>query len=156
MTDTDIEEMFSRLRWPPNGEPRCPKCGSEARYEIQCRSFRNSALWRCANPPCRTDFSLLSRTLLANGKLPLRSYLLAFEAFANRTTWKCGNQIQRAAKMNSKAGYLLSLKLHSLLKHENERVTTEELLRRALHTKPQPEHWRRYRPVATWPPRPRV
>lgn len=146
MSDADIEALFYRLRWPPKGQPFCPRCGVGNAYMLS--EYRH---WRCSNSTCRKDFTLLSGTLLAGAKLPLRTYYLALDAFANRTTWKCGSQIQRAAQMNSKAGYLLSVKLHSLLADESERISTEELIRRALHAKPQPEHWNKFRKVKTLP-----
>jgi transposase-like protein len=136
MTDAEIEALFYQVRWPRMGEPTCPRCGTGDPYPIKSRR-----MWRCSNfRQCRADFTLLSGTLFHAGKLPLRVYLAACEAFANRLQWRCGREIARAARVSEKVGYALSLKLETLVSKE-ETLTPGEVLMRALRADPQPQVW---------------
>ena len=80
MSDTGVENVFLRLRWPDtDGKPTCPRCGCAICYA--CRRSANQPRWRCK--ACCHDLSLTSGTLFAWHKLPLRTYLLAVAVFCN-------------------------------------------------------------------------
>ncbi len=80
MSDTGVEDVFLRLRWPDtDGKPTCPRCGCAICYA--CRRPAGHLRWRCK--ACRHDFSITSGTLFAWHKLPLRTYLLAVVVFCN-------------------------------------------------------------------------
>ncbi len=80
MSDTGVENVFLRLRWPDtDGKPTCPRCGCAICYA--CRRSADQPRWRCK--VCCHDFSLTSGTLFAWHKLPLRTYLLAVAVFCN-------------------------------------------------------------------------
>jgi len=80
MSDSGVENVFLRLRWPEtDGKPVCPDCGCATCYA--CRRPEGQLRWRCK--ACRRDFSITSGTLFAWHKLPLRTYLLAVVVFCN-------------------------------------------------------------------------
>jgi hypothetical protein len=73
MSDRAVENVFLRLRWPPDGKLVCPGCRC-----MICYAYPRSASqprWRCN--ACRSDFSITSGTLFAWHKLR--------EAMASRT-----------------------------------------------------------------------
>jgi len=85
MSDTGVENVFLRLRWPAtDGKPVCPDCGCMIAYD--CRRPEGQPRWRCK--ACRGDFSITSGTLFAWHKLPLRTYMLAVVAFCNEVKGK--------------------------------------------------------------------
>ena len=85
MSDTGVENVFLRLRWPEtDGKPVCPDCGCTICYA--CRRPAGQLRWRCK--ACRHDFSITSGTLFAWHKLPLRTYLLAVAGFCNEVKGK--------------------------------------------------------------------
>ncbi len=80
MSDSGVENVFLRLRWPKtDGKPVCPDCGCAICYT--CRRPAGQLRWRCK--ACRHDFSITSGTLFAWHKLPLRTCLLAVAGFCN-------------------------------------------------------------------------
>ncbi len=80
MSDSGVENVFLRLRWPEtDGKPVCPDCGCTICYA--CRRPAGQLRWRCK--ACRGDFSITLGTLFAWHKLPLRTYLLAVAGFCN-------------------------------------------------------------------------
>jgi len=85
MSDTGVENVFLRLRWPEtDGKPVCPDCGCTICYA--CRRPEGQLRWRCK--ACHRDFSITSGTLFAWHKLPLRTYLLAVAGFCNEVKGK--------------------------------------------------------------------
>ncbi len=85
MSDSGVENVFLRLRWPEtDGKPVCPDCGCSICYA--CRPPAGQLRWRCK--ACRGDFSITSGTLFAWHKLPLRTYLLAVAGFCNEVKGK--------------------------------------------------------------------
>src|SRR3978361_1895270 len=85
LSDTGVEDVFLRLRWPDTGgKPVCPDCGCSICYA--CRRPAGQLRWRCK--ACRHDFSITSGTLFAWHKLPPRTYLLAVAGFCNEVKGK--------------------------------------------------------------------
>jgi transposase-like protein len=77
--------MFRQIRWDQtNGAPVCPKCGGLDAYE--CRRPSGALRFRCK--ACKADFTITSRTLFDNHKLPLRMYLAAIAVFCNEVKGK--------------------------------------------------------------------
>src|SRR5271167_2943836 len=71
MTELEAEAAFAKVRWPAtNGEPVCPECGGLNPYD--CRRPSGAPRFRCR--ACKGDFSIVSGTLFASHKLPLRVY----------------------------------------------------------------------------------
>ena len=80
MSDSGVENVFLRLRWPEtDGKPVCPDCGCAICHA--CRRPADPLRWRCK--ACRRGVSITSGTLFAWHKLPLRACLLAVAAFCN-------------------------------------------------------------------------
>jgi hypothetical protein len=66
MSDSGVENVFLRLRWPEtDGMPVCPGCGGTICYA--CPRISGRPRWRCK--ACRGDFSITSGTLFAWHKL---------------------------------------------------------------------------------------
>ena len=100
MSDSGVENVFLRLRWPEtDGKPVCPDCGCTICYA--CRRPAGQLRWRCK--ACRSDFSITSGTLFAWHKLPLRTYLLAVAGFCNEVKGKSMLAFSRELDVQYKA-----------------------------------------------------
>jgi transposase-like protein len=112
MTDTGVENVFLRLRWPDtDGKPVCPDCGCPTCFT--CRRTGGQPRWRCT--ACRHDFSLTSRTLFAWHKLPLRSYLLAVAVFCNEVKGKSMLALARDLDVQYKTAFVMAHKLREAM-----------------------------------------
>ena len=112
MSDTAVENVFLRLRWPDtDGKPVCPDCGCPTCYV--CRRVGGQPRWRCT--ACRSDFSLTSGTLFAWHKLPLRSYLLAVAVFCNEVKGKSMLALARDLDVQYKTAFVLAHKLREAM-----------------------------------------
>jgi len=112
MSDTGVENVFLRLRWPEtDGKPVCPDCGCAICYA--CRRPEGQLRWRCK--ACRGDFSITSGTLFAWHKLPLRTYLLAVAGFCNEVKGKSMLAFSRELDVQYKTAFVLAHKLREAM-----------------------------------------
>ena len=112
MSDTGVENVFLRLRWPEtDGKPVCPDCGCSICYA--CRRPSGQLRWRCK--ACRGDFSITSGTLFAWHKLPLRTYLLAVAGFCNEVKGKSMLAFSRELDVQYKTAFVLAHKLREAM-----------------------------------------
>jgi transposase-like protein len=112
LSDTGVEDVFQRLRWPDTGgKPVCPDCGCLICYA--CRRPAGQLRWRCK--ACRGDFSITSGTLFAWHKLPLRTYLLAVVVFCNEVKGKSMLALARDLDVQYKTAFVLAHKLREAM-----------------------------------------
>jgi len=112
MSDTGVENVFLRLRWPEtDGKPVCPDCGCTICYA--CRRPEGQLRWRCK--ACRGDFSITSGTLFAWHKLPLRTYLLAVAGFCNEVKGKSMLAFSRELDVQYKTAFVLAQKMREAM-----------------------------------------
>jgi len=112
MSDTGVENVFLRLRWPDtDGKPTCPRCGCAICYA--CRRSAGQPRWRCK--ACCHDFSPTSGTLFAWHKLPLRTYLLAVAVFCNEVKGKSMLALARDLDVQYKTAFVLAHKLREAM-----------------------------------------
>lgn len=100
LDDAEIHDLLCRLRWPPNGEPICPRCGG-------CESGQRYArqLFRCR--ACRHEFSVTSGTSLQSGRLPLSVVLEAAFLFATARKGVSSTQMSDWVRIGQKSIWLL-------------------------------------------------
>jgi len=112
MSDSGVENVFLRLRWPEtDGKPVCPNCGCTICYA--CRRPAGQLRWRCK--ACCGDFSITSGTLFAWHKLPLRTYLLAVAGFCNEVKGKSMLAFSRELDVQYKTAFVLAHKLREAM-----------------------------------------
>ncbi len=112
MSDSGVENVFLRLRWPEtDGKAVCPDCGCTICYA--CRRPEGQLRWRCK--ACRGDFSITSGTLFAWHKLPLRTYLLAVAGFCNEVKGKSMLAFSRELDVQYKTAFVLAHKLREAM-----------------------------------------
>lgn len=112
MSDSAVENVFRRLRWPEtDGKPVCPACGVTICHA--CPRPTGQSRWRCQ--ACRHDVSITAGTLFAYHKLPLRTYLLAIAAFCNEVKGKCMLALARELDAQYKTAFVLAHKLREAM-----------------------------------------
>src|SRR5271170_3222990 len=115
MTELEAEAAFAKVRWPAtNGEPVCPECGGLNAYD--CRRPSGAPRFRCR--ACRGDFSIVSGTLFASHKLPLKGYLAAIAIFCNEVKGKAALALSRDLGTSYKTSFVLAHKLREAMAEE--------------------------------------
>lgn len=107
--DEEIFTFFCQLRWPKErGVPTCPKCSSQALYNIPSRKQ-----WRCKN--CDKTFSLTSGTWIHSIKLPLRKIFKATIYYVNAAKGILALQQSQNLNIHYKSAYVLNQKIRSAI-----------------------------------------
>lgn len=112
MSEDQAHEAFRCIRWAETGgKPVCPYCGCDA-----CYTFTARRIFKCK--ACQKQFSVTSRTIFANRKLPIRDYLLAIAIFVNGAKGYAALQLSRDLNVQYKTAFVLSHKLREALTAE--------------------------------------
>src|ERR1700720_2038086 len=121
MSDEEAHAKFVAIRWAENdGQPYCPKCGCVAVYAYATRK-----LWKCR--VCHYQFSVTARTIFADRKLPIRTYLLAIAIFANGAKGHSALQLSRDLDCQYKTAFVLAHKLREAMGSEVHNPDLPEL-----------------------------
>lgn len=81
-------EMLEGIRW--QGGRTCAHCGSFKSY-----ATKRIGLFRCAEPECRKDFTVTTRTVMERSKVPLHKWLMAFFLMASSKKGISAHQLHR-------------------------------------------------------------
>jgi hypothetical protein len=115
MTELEAEAAFAKVRWPAtSGEPVCPEWGGLNAYDCRRPSGAPRFRWRA----CKGDFSIVSGTLFASHKLPLKGYLAAIAIFCNEVKGKAALALSRDLGTSYKTSFVLAHKLREAMAEE--------------------------------------
>ena len=67
---------FEAARWPDG--PVCPNCGSLKHY-----ATKKVGRYRCAEPECRKDFTVQTKSVMERSHAPLTAWATAFHLYAS-------------------------------------------------------------------------
>lgn len=82
-------EMLEGIRW--QGGRTCSHCGSFKSY-----ATKRAGLYRCAEPECRKDFTVTTRTVMERSKVPLNKWLMGFFLMCSSKKGVSAHQLHRS------------------------------------------------------------
>lgn len=101
LTDDEAHDQLQSIRWSETGgEPVCPHCQCGATYKHKVRR-----IFTCQS--CGKQFSVTSRTIFANHKLPVRTYLMAIALWVNGAKGYSALQMSRDLNCQYKTAFVL-------------------------------------------------
>jgi len=94
-------ESFEKTRWPDG--PVCPHCGTiGGAYKT-----KRPGLYRCAEPECRMDFTITSRTVMERSKIPLHKWAMAFYLMSSSKKGMSAHQHHRALGLSYQTAWFM-------------------------------------------------
>lgn len=99
LTEDEAYAAFKAIRWAPDGEPRCPRCGSSNLYVIGA-----GRRWRCREVH---DFTATSGTLFANHKLCFGVICAAIAVTVGANPISNAREIGTALRINYRSAWAL-------------------------------------------------
>lgn len=94
-------DWFELTRWPDG--PVCPHCGTIGHAYVTKRP----GLYRCAEPECRQDFTITSRTVMERSKVPLHKWAMAFYLMASSKKGISAHQLHRALGLSYQTAWFM-------------------------------------------------
>ncbi len=79
---------FEAARWPDG--PVCPNCGSLKHY-----ATKKTGRYRCAEPECRKDFTVQTKSVMERSHAPLTAWATAFHLYASSKKGFTAAQLER-------------------------------------------------------------
>jgi transposase-like protein len=79
---------FEAARWPDG--PVCPNCGSFKHY-----ATKKAGRYRCAEPECRKDFTVMTKSVMERSHAALTDWAMAFSLYASSKKGFTASQLQR-------------------------------------------------------------
>lgn len=113
LTDDEAWEHFKLIRWcDTDGDPVCPHCDSLAVY-----TYKSRRVFCCK--ACEKQFSVTSKTIFADHKLPIRDYLYAIALWVNGVKGYSALQMARDLNCQYKTAFVLCHKLREAISRDS-------------------------------------
>jgi transposase-like protein len=109
-SETAARKALEAIRWP-NG-PVCHHCG-EAKRRYQTK---REGRYRCGNPKCRKDFTVMTGTVMERSHVPPHKWLEAYAIMCESKKGVSSLQLQRHLKISYKAAWFLSHRVREAMR----------------------------------------
>lgn len=109
-TEEKCREHLEKLRW--NGEPICPKCGSQRKdhYKIKTRG-EYKGRYKCKD--CRLPFSVTVGTIFEKSTIPLQKWFMAIFLFTTGKKGISSLQLHRSIGITQKSAWFILSRLRN-------------------------------------------
>ena len=108
--DEDAARAYvEALRWPDGRV--CGKCGSLRSYET-----KKVGRYRCAEPECRKDFTVMTGTVMEASHVKLTVWLMAFYLMAASKKGVSAHQLHRTLDVTYKTAWFLAHRIREAMK----------------------------------------
>lgn len=106
----EARKYLENLRW--GSEPVCPHCGTVGR----AYATKKEGVWRCAEPTCRKDFSVTTKTVMESSHVRLHVWLRAFYLMASSKKGMSAHQLHRTLKVTYKTAWFLAHRIREAMR----------------------------------------
>ena len=123
-TESDAYLYLEELVW--GDKPACPHCGSVGNHYFlnpqgEGRKTRTGAVserrvWKCADRPCRRQFSVLTNTVMHGSKIPVRTWLMVIYEICASKNGVSAREIQRKYELTPKSAWFMLHRLREAMK----------------------------------------
>jgi transposase-like protein len=108
--EASARKVFESLRWPHG--PVCHHCGeAERRYNT-----KREGRYRCGNPKCRKDYTVMTGTVMERSHVPLHKWLETFAIMCESKKGVSSHQIHRKLKISYKAAWFLTHRVREAMR----------------------------------------
>ncbi len=109
-TDEDCRNHLEKIRW--NGEPICPKCGSQRpdHYRINTRG-QYRGRYKCKD--CYLPFSVTIGTIFEQSPIPLNKWFYAIFMFSSHKKGISSKQLARDIQITQKSAWFMLSKIRN-------------------------------------------
>src|SRR4051794_9744008 len=108
--DEAAREMLESILWPDG--PVCPHCG------VVNHSYKTKrpGVFRCAEKPCRKDFSVTMKTVMERSKIALHKWLQAFHLMTSSKKGVSAHQLHRTLNIGYEAAWFMAHRIREAMR----------------------------------------
>ena len=108
--DAAAREYLERLLWPEG--PVCPHCGTVN----HAYATKRAGVYRCAEPPCRKDFTVTMRTVMERSKIALHKWLQAFYLMSSSKKGMSAHQLHRTLGIRYESAWFMAHRIREAMR----------------------------------------
>jgi transposase-like protein len=101
---------IEKLRWP-NGTV-CPHCGTVGTAYAKAKP----GVWRCAEPECRKDFTVTTKSIMESSHIKLNVWLQAFHLLCSSKKGMSAHQLHRTLGVTYKTAWFLAHRIREAMR----------------------------------------
>lgn len=118
MTEAEACDLFCRWRWPPEGEPQCPRCHKHGHY--RWIKPPNRVTFNCKH--CNKQYTPTSGTAFGGRKMPYLKLVTAMRILLRSEGRASVLEVSKALNMQYKTAWVLAHKLRELRAGRDGRI----------------------------------
>ena len=100
--DESCRKYLELMRW--NGNPRCPHCGTDKKYELKTNGVFKG-LYKCSN--CRERYTVTINTMFEGSHISLRKWFIAIYIFSSHKKGISSHQLGRDLGITQKSAWFM-------------------------------------------------
>jgi transposase-like protein len=108
--DTEARKALEAMYWPDG--PVCAHCGVVGHaYET-----KKAGVWRCAEPKCRKDFSVTTKTVMERSHIALHKWLLGFFLMCSSKKGFSAHQLHRTLGITYRSAWFMAHRIREAMR----------------------------------------
>jgi transposase-like protein len=108
--DAEARKTLEALYWPDG--PVCAHCGVVGHaYET-----KKAGVWRCAEPKCRKDFSVTTKTVMERSHIPIHKWLLGFYLMCSSKKGFSAHQLHRTLRITYRSAWFMAHRIREAMR----------------------------------------
>jgi len=108
--DDAARAMLESILWPDG--PVCPHCG----VVNHAYKTKRPGVFRCAEKPCRKDFSVTMKTVMERSHIALHKWLQAFHLMSSSKKGISAHQLHRTLNIGYEAAWFMSHRIREAMR----------------------------------------
>jgi transposase-like protein len=108
--DEAAREMLESILWPEG--PVCPHCG----VVNHAYKTKRPGVFRCAEKPCRKDFTVTMKTVMERSKIALHKWLQAFHLMTSSKKGVSAHQLHRTLNIGYEAAWFMAHRIREAMR----------------------------------------
>jgi transposase-like protein len=107
--------LLESIRWA--GGRVCPHCGTVDHSYVTSRVQRNgAAVYRCAEPKCRKDFSVTTKSVMESSHIALHKWMQGFYLMSSSKKGVSAHQLHRSLAITYKAAWFMAHRIREAMR----------------------------------------
>ena len=108
--DNEARKYLEAIRWPAGRA--CPHCGVIGK----AYATKKPGVYRCADPECRKDFTVTTKTVMESSHIALHKWLQGFYLMASSKKGVSAHQLHRTLGITYKAAWFMAHRIREAMR----------------------------------------
>lgn len=108
--EAEARKALEGMYWPDG--PVCAHCGVVG----HSYATKKAGVWRCAEPKCRKDFSVTTKTVMERSHIPLHKWMLGFYLMCSSKKGYSAHQLHRTLEITYRSAWFMAHRIREAMR----------------------------------------